>query len=77
MTAFVQYPTLAEAFELRCLTVPTSDRSSFMDLVEFVRAELRVRARVIDIYTLHVPLSAGSGCRRYIQPRRACLRGWP
>lgn len=35
---------LAEVFELSCLTVPTSDRSSFMDLVELVRAELRVRA---------------------------------
>lgn len=44
LTAFVQYPTLAQAFELRCLTMPTSDRSSFIELVELVRAELRVCA---------------------------------
>ena len=42
LTAFVQYPTLAEGFELRCLTVPTSDRSSFMALVDLVREELKV-----------------------------------
>ena len=41
LTAFVQYPALAEAYELRCLTIPTSDRSSFLDLINLVRAELR------------------------------------
>lgn len=66
LTAFVQYPTLAQAFELRCLTVPTSDRSSFMELVELVRAELRVRAmcfswlvaRVCTCRSLAVPGSS-------------------
>lgn len=41
LTAFVQYPALAEEFEVRCLTMPTTDRSTFMDLVHLVRNELR------------------------------------
>lgn len=41
LTAFVQYPMLSEEFELRCLTVPTGDRSNFFELVNLVRTELR------------------------------------
>jgi hypothetical protein len=44
LTAFVQYPELSGLFELRCLSIPNGDRSTFQDLVALVRQQLRVSA---------------------------------
>lgn len=41
----MQYPDLASMFELRCLTIPYTDRSTFKDLINVVHAQLVVRAQ--------------------------------
>jgi len=42
LTAFIQYPFLASSYEIRCLTIPLEDRSTFMQLIQRVEEELKV-----------------------------------
>jgi hypothetical protein len=42
LTAFVQYPDLASMFELRCLSIPNSDRSTFKELIDVVHDQIKV-----------------------------------
>lgn len=43
LTPFIQYPDLASHFVLRCLSIPLSDRSTFVDLTNLVLEELKVK----------------------------------
>jgi len=36
LAAYRQFPRLTRAFDLRCLIIPRTDRSSFEELVDFV-----------------------------------------
>lgn len=36
LAAYRQFPRLTRAFDLRCLIIPRTDRSTFEDLVDYV-----------------------------------------
>lgn len=57
LTAFVQYPDLASMFELRCLSIPNSDRSTFKDLIDVVHDQIKVRSNTSLSLCLLFPTS--------------------
>lgn len=56
LTAFVQYPDLASMFELRCLSIPNSDRSTFKELIDVVHDQIKVRLLLFLPFCLLLPM---------------------
>lgn len=43
LAAYRQFPRLTRAFDLRCLIIPRSDRSTFDELTDFVAVSQLIR----------------------------------
>jgi hypothetical protein len=68
LAAYRQFPRLTRAFDLRCLIIPRTDRSSFEELVDTVAVSSRARGKAMHS-SMQLPMQGRGSPKLHSQTR--------